>query len=137
MVTSIERMTSAAEKYVLVMDDSALALELARDALESAGFSVLAASDGDELAEHLSKGPPIDLIVLDVQMPGVSGDAIATGLRSERGLQVPILLCSGHADATLAERARATGAAGYISKQAGIDALVAEVRRILTSQIAS
>lgn len=130
-------MSSAAEKCVLVMDDSALALELTRDALEAAGFVVLAASNREELTEHLLQGPPIDLIVLDVQMPGVSGDAIARGLRSERGIRVPILLCSGHADAALAERARATEAAGYISKQAGIDALVAEVQRILTSPVAN
>jgi DNA-binding response OmpR family regulator len=126
-------MTADRKQCVLVMDDSILALELTREALEAADFCVLIAQDSAELAEHLAAGSPIDLIILDVQMPGVLGDELANGLRSERGVRVPILLCSGHDDAALAERARNVAIDGYISKQAGIDAMVARVRRILAA----
>ena len=127
-------MSSDRKKCVLVMDDSMLALEFTREALEAAGFAVLVASEPAELAEHLAAGVTIDLIILDVQMPGVLGDALATGLRSERGVRVPILLCSGHDEAALAERARNAAIDGYISKQAGIDAMVAQVRRMLSRE---
>lgn len=113
------------------MDDSIIALELTCDALESAGFSVLAAHDPDELARHLAAGQQIDLLILDVQMPDVLGDTLAKGLRSEQRGSVPILLCSGHDEARLAERARSAAVEGYISKQAGPDAMVARVRHIL------
>lgn len=124
-------MSDDTRKCVLVMDDSALALELTREALEAADFSVLVAQDPSELAGHLSAGQPIDLIIMDVQMPDVLGDALAKGLRAERGVRVPILLYSGHDEAALAERARGAAIDGFISKQAGIDAMVARVRRIL------
>lgn len=125
-------MTADRKKCVLVMDDSALALEFTRDALEAADFHVLAASNPTELAEHLASGIVIDLMILDVQMPGVLGDVLAKGLRAERGIRVPILLCSGHDETALAERARSPDIDGYISKQAGVDAMVARVLHILT-----
>lgn len=119
------------KKCVLVMDDSSIALELTCCALEAAGFAVLAAHDPGELADHLAAGTPIDLVLLDVQMPDVLGDALAQGLRSQRGGSIPIVLCSGHDEAGLAERARDAAVDGYISKQAGPDAMVARVRHIL------
>lgn len=130
-------MTPDRKKCVLVMDDSVLALEFTRDALEAADFAVLVASDAAELVAHLATGVTIDLIILDVQMPGVLGDTLAQGLRAERGVRVPILLCSGHDEAALAERARIAHIDGYISKQAGIDAMVAQVRRILSGEAAA
>jgi len=119
------------KKCVLVMDDSILALELSRDALEAADFSVLVAHDASELAHHLAAGETIDLIILDMQMPEVLGDSLAVGLKTERGVRVPILLCSGHDEATLARRARSAAVDGYVSKQAGIEAMVARVRDFL------
>ncbi|HEU4733780.1 MAG TPA: response regulator [Kofleriaceae bacterium] len=123
--------TEPRKKCVLVLDDSLIALEFTCDALEAAGFSVLAASHPDELAQHFAGGTPIDLVILDVQMPDVLGDTLAKGLRSQRGGGVPILLCSGHDEAKLAERARDAAVDGYISKQAGLDAMIARVRHIL------
>ncbi|HEU0031987.1 MAG TPA: response regulator [Kofleriaceae bacterium] len=129
--------SSDRKKCVLVMDDSILALELSRDALEEADFRVLVATDANELARHLdataAAGETIDLIILDMQMPEVLGDKLAAGLKTDRGVRVPILLCSGHDEATLAQRARSAAIDGYISKQAGLDAMVARVRSLLQS----
>lgn len=127
----METGTRTARPCILVVDDSELALELSREALEAEDYAVLVARDPGELTQQLAAGRVIDLVILDVQMPGALGDTLVHGLKSKIGARVPILLCSGHDEAALAERARIAAIDGYISKQAGIDAMVATVRRVL------
>jgi DNA-binding response OmpR family regulator len=125
------------KKCVLVMDDSLLALELSRDALEAADFAVLVARDRSELRAHLAADRSIDLIILDLQMPDAPEEDVATGLRAESGVRAPILLCSGRDEAALARCVGGGGANGFVSKLAGVEALVAQVQRMLASSAAA
>ena len=74
---------------------------------------------------------PVNLILMDVQMPSLSGDAAAMVLRWGWGVQARIYLLSSLPREELAERALDAGVDGYISKQAGPDALVTRVGEIL------
>jgi DNA-binding response OmpR family regulator len=120
-----------AKKRVLIVDDSALILQVTRDALEAAGFTVLTAGDLAELEDRRQE--PVDLILMDVHMPEAFGDDVASVLRGVRGVDTPIYLLSSLDESELAQRSKEAEIEGYISKGAGVDAIVARVRTILSS----
>jgi len=117
------------KKKILVVDDSPLALELARDALSEAGYEVVVAQNLNEL-ESVTGGS-IDLVLMDVQMPELLGDDVAAVLRDVRGMRAPIFLLSGLDPGDLETRAKDAGLDGYISKHDGVPVLVDRVRGIL------
>jgi CheY-like chemotaxis protein len=78
---------------VLLADDSPHLVLLYRAVLEDAGFEVVSASSG-VAAIAAAQPEPIDAAVLDVLMPGVSGDAVAERLRLDRPT-LPVLLMTG------------------------------------------
>ena len=117
-------------KRILLMDDSTLAIDVAKEALELAGYQVTSALDLAEL-ERLLKGPNPDLVLVDVQMPEAFGDDVAMVLRTVRGCHAPIYLYSMLDEADLAERVRLAEIDGYICKRAGVTGLVDSVRKIL------
>ena len=114
---------------ILLVDDSPIILAASRHILMEAGYEVEARGGVEELAANPVTG--FDLILMDVQMPELYGDDVAMVLRNERGVKTPIYLFSTLDDVELEERARDARVDGYISKQAGADHLLAEVRRIL------
>ena len=116
-------------KRILLMDDSVVFLDFARAGLEAAGYAVLCAGDLTQL--QAVRDQPVDLILMDVQMPEAFGDDVAMTLRFARDIKTPIYLLSSLEDSDLAERARWAKIDGYISKNRGLPAIVAEVRRIL------
>jgi DNA-binding response OmpR family regulator len=116
-------------KRVLILDDSPLILEATREALASAGFSVDTACNLNEFerasaAEH-------DLILLDVQMPEAFGSDVAMLLRQKRGIRTKIFFLSSLGDRDLEGRVAEAGVDGFISKRAGMDAVVKRVEQIL------
>ena len=119
-----------AQQNVLILDDSEVVLDIARKYLQDAGYFVSTALSLAEFDRHTATREP-DLILLDVQMPELEGDDLGRTLRSERGVTVPILLFSTLDDDELRERASAAGLDGYVSKNAGLEALVAEVQAML------
>ena len=120
-----------ARKRILIVDDSLLFLDLAREALGRAGFSVLVAQDFGQLGTLQQHGR-IDLILMDVQMPELFGDDVAAVLREVRGVKAPIYLLSSLTADELAKRASEAEVEGYICKRDGIDALVERVTQILS-----
>jgi signal transduction histidine kinase/CheY-like chemotaxis protein len=86
------------EKTVLVVDDDAFVLESARLLLESIGFATISARSGREALEIFdSQQQTIHVVLLDLTMPGVSGDAVLRELR-KRAPELPIVLCSGFSE---------------------------------------
>jgi DNA-binding response OmpR family regulator len=117
-------------KRILLMDDSALAIDVAREALEHAGYAVTCAIDLAQLETELAEAKP-DLVLMDVQMPEIFGDDIGMVMRTVRGIDAPIFLYSMLDESELAERARDAEIDGYICKRAGVTVLVDSVRSIL------
>lgn len=116
-------------KRILMVDDSPLILAAARHGLTEAGYEVETRDGVEDLGARGSTG--FDLILMDVQMPELYGDDVASVLRIERSIKTPIYLFSTLPVEELAERAREAKVDGFISKDLGVDNLVAEVRRIL------
>lgn len=111
---------------LLLVDDSPLTLEVNRRALEDAGYSVRVARDLDEISDARRAGP-VAMILMDVEMAEVFGDDVAMIVRGEDA-DVPIYLVSALPEAELAERSADAGVDGYLSKRAGVEALVELVR---------
>ncbi|MCG8420481.1 MAG: response regulator [Proteobacteria bacterium] len=135
--TSEERQAEAGpgrRPRILVVDDSALMLDLAKEALEGAGYDVDIAQVLSQIADE-DKLRTFDLILLDVMMPELHGDDVAMILRNElTGITASIYLLSSLAKEELAKRARDAGIEGYISKRDGIEALVERVHEILSER---
>jgi DNA-binding response OmpR family regulator len=117
-------------KQILIVDDSALVLDMMRAALDAAGYDVLIANDLAQLEEHRRFHRP-DLVLMDVQMPEAFGDDVAMVLRAAREVDAPIYLLSTLDEAELKRRAADAEIDGFISKQMGAEAIVSRVREII------
>ena len=120
------------QKTVFVVDDSELILSMATMAIQSAGHQVSALATWEELDKALQSEKP-DLILMDINMPEMTGDFALSFFREERGLNdVPILLYSDIDEGDLTKRALGCGANGYISKTWGLDRLMQTVTHYLS-----
>jgi two-component system, cell cycle response regulator DivK len=101
---------------ILIVDDNAANLKLARILLSSAGYTVRTATSAEEALATLRDFAP-RLILMDVQMPGVDGLALTRRLKADPSMQfVRIIALTAYAMKGDEERALAAGCDGYISK---------------------
>jgi DNA-binding response OmpR family regulator len=126
----VRQLGNSRSKTVAVVDDSLLALEVARAALEGAGFDVVTANTLTELENLLASHKP-DLFLVDVSMPEMFGDEVATVLRAVRKVNAPIWLFSDRPEPELGLRVNRAGIEGYIAKRDGVTEMVRRVRTIL------
>ncbi len=115
-------------KTVLVVDDEPKIVQLARDYLEHAGFTVASASDGREALASFRAAAP-DLIVLDLGLPLVDGLDVARAIRKTSN--VPILMLTGRGDEADRVAGLELGADDYVTKPFSPKELVARVRAVL------
>ncbi len=108
---------------VLVIDDSPMTVQLISGALTQAGLQVENASDLATLDQRLDAGA-FDLVLVDVNMPEMYGDDVVEFLRVQRKVTAKLLLYSDISEAELAEKAKAAGADGYITKSSGLEGAV-------------
>ena len=117
-------------KVLVVEDEEPLAL-LLRYNLESEGFDVDVAQNGEEAQVSIEELPP-DLIVLDWMLPGVSGLELCRRLRAGRVTRsIPIIMLTARGEETDRVRGLATGADDYVTKPFSLPELMARVRAIL------
>ncbi len=118
---------------VLVVDDSDINLEVAQRILERQGAQVTTCSDGMAALEHVRLHPrTLDIVLMDVQMPILDGNAATRRIRTELKLAtLPIVALT--AGALVAERQRAleAGMNDFISKPFDPQALIRKVRRLV------
>ncbi|WEZ86557.1 response regulator [Pseudomonas sp. NyZ480] len=99
---------------VYVVDDDKGMLDSTVWLLESVGLQALPFASGPAFLEAcVDDGPAC--VLLDVRMPGVGGMAVQQALR-ERGLEIPVIFVSGHADVPIVVRAFKAGACDFIEK---------------------
>ena len=122
----------AAEKIIIVEDDKILQKALAVQLL-SAGFEVLASSDGAKTLELIDREKPA-LVLLDLVLPGRSGFDILTDLKNDRDLQkIPVVILSNLGNDQDRDRGLALGAADYfIKSDTDLEALTAKIKGLLT-----
>lgn len=117
-------------KRIVLIDDSEVTLAVLKPILETSGFEVRAVSTLRKFLNAVLDWKP-HLIVTDLYMPEMSGADLCTWLRSQvQTAKTPVIICSSAPDAELAEVARSVGADGYVSKQAGPEALPAKLHAL-------
>lgn len=112
---------------ILLVDDDAEIREIARILLESEGFFVLEASDGEEAFSAFSAD--IDIVVLDVMMQGMSGYQVCRRLREQSN--VPILFLTAKSRASDLMMGFSSGGDDYLSKPFSYTELIARVKGLL------
>jgi two-component system, cell cycle response regulator DivK len=118
-------------RKVLVIEDNALNLKLVRDVLEHAGYAVTAAATG-ELGVASAVSEPPDLVLLDLQLPGIDGHETLRRLRDgvlPHG--VPVVAVTALAMTEDRDRARRAGFDGYLEKPISPRSLPAQVERFI------
>jgi CheY-like chemotaxis protein len=124
-----ERMTEAARRLVLI-DDSEITLAVMTPVLTAAGFEVRAVSSLRKFLNAVMDWKP-HLIVTDLYMPEMSGAELCTWLRGQMATaKTPVIICSSAPDAELERVSKAVGADGYVSKNAGPEALSAALHAL-------
>jgi len=105
----------AAPVKILVVDDDPTARVLMRVALQKTGFEVRLAADGTDALRQFSEDS-FDLVMLDVDMPDMSGMAVCAALRVRSGQHLPIVMVTGMDDVVSVETAYEAGATDFIAK---------------------
>jgi two-component system chemotaxis sensor kinase CheA len=112
--------TGAAERakpHLLLVDDSAFFRNMLIPVLRAAGYHVTAASGGQEAFDLIRGGHKFDLLVTDLQMPGMDGVALARAIRAEPSAAgIPMIALSSMTTADMVERVRRAGFHDFVAK---------------------
>ena len=120
-----------ADKKLLLVEDNPVNRRLAMFLLHSQGYQVREATSAQEAFEIL-KTEPMDLIVMDIQLPGVDGLAATAKLKAEPATaNIPVIAVTSYAMAGDRERALAAGCSGYVTKPIDKTIFLAEISRHL------
>ncbi len=118
---------------VLVVEDHPLNRELAEAILERAGYDVLTAEDGETALRTVAARRP-DVILLDVELPGISGLDVARQLKADPGTRtIPVVALTAYAMVGDEERVRAAGCDDYVTKPIERPKLLGAVERALAA----
>jgi PAS domain S-box-containing protein len=121
---------------VLIVEDNRDTAALLRDLLEAEGYQVVSLGTGEAVFERLEESPDVDLLVLDLMLPGMSGYEVIERLRAEaRFARIPILVLSALSSTSARVRGLRDGADDYMTKPFLPEELVARARTLVTSRL--
>ena len=116
---------------ILLVDDEKMVLEVSKEMLESLGYRVYPAGSGQEaIAVYMEKRKEIDLVILDMIMPGISGGETFDRLR-EINSDLRILLSSGYSINGEAKHILDRGCNGFIQKPFHLEKISGKIREML------
>jgi len=114
---------------VLVVDDEPMVLAFIEEALKKLGYKVLTVVDGQQACEvYSSHSNQIDMVLLDMVMPGTTGLEVCRRLRGINP-KVKVILSSGYSSGDVAREARLAGAMGFIGKPYSLEELSSALHR--------
>jgi PAS domain S-box-containing protein len=126
---------AAGEETILLVEDELVVRRLVAEILESSGYTVLQAGDGPSALELLRRHTgPLDLLVTDVVMPGMSGPDVAGAVAAMRpGAQV--LYISGYTDSSVGQHGVLEPGIAFLQKPFAADVLTRKVREVLDGAV--
>lgn len=124
-------MTDTTDKLVMIVEDNDLNLKLFRDLLTANGLRSVYTQDGMQ-ALTLAREHKPDLILMDIQLPEVSGVDVTKWLKNDAELKhIPVIALTAFAMKGDEERIRASGCDGYISKPIAVTSFLATIKQFL------
>ena len=122
---------SSVAKRILVVEDNDLNRKLFCDLLRANGFVVEPVADGREAIERARSFVP-NLVIMDIQLPHVSGLELIEALKGDPELRtIPVLAVTAYAGKGDEERIRDAGAEGYLAKPVSITPFMVAVRKLV------
>ena len=118
-------------KTVLVVDDDPTQRRLIQAVLEREGFAVMHAEGGDQAIERLGAGGKIDVVLLDMVMPGMSGQETLVEMRA-RGFNQPVIVVTATGGIDTVVRAMQAGALDFFIKPAAPERIIVSIRNALS-----
>jgi two-component system, cell cycle response regulator DivK len=119
---------------ILVVEDNQKNLKLVRDVLQFAGYEVVAAESGERGVELAAESTP-DLILMDLQLPGIDGTETLRRIRDlPQSRDVRVVAVTAFAMQADRERAVASGFDGFVEKPLSVRALPGQIERFLTEE---
>jgi len=118
-------------KTVLVVEDNELNMKLFHDLLEAHGYNILQTKDGMEALRIAREHKP-DLILMDIQLPEVSGLEVTKWIKEDENLKsIPVIAVTAFAMKGDEEKIRAGGCEAYIAKPISVTNFLETVQRFL------
>ena len=120
-----------ATKTVLIVEDNELNMKLFHDLLDAHGYATLQTRNGLEALELARRHHP-SLILMDIQLPEVSGLEVTRWLKEDDGLRdIPVIAVTAFAMKGDEERIRGGGCEAYISKPISVTSFIATVKKFI------
>lgn len=120
-------------EYILLVDDIVDNLDMLGDMLKHRGYETKIAFDGQEALEQIADNPP-DLVLLDIQMPGMNGYQVCEAIKSnEQTKDIPVIFLSALSETDDVVKGFDVGGADYISKPFKFREVMARVENQLTA----
>jgi DNA-binding NtrC family response regulator len=118
-------------KTVLVVDDDPTQRRLSQAVLEREGFRVAHADGGRAALDHLASGAPVDVVLLDLNMPGVSGMETLADMR-QRGFHQPVIVVTATGGIDTVVAAMRAGAVDFMVKPASPERVIVSIGNALS-----
>jgi CheY-like chemotaxis protein len=117
---------------VLVVEDNDMNMQLVEYLLEEGGYSIVKAASGEEALSIARGGDPVDLILMDIHLPGIDGLSVVREMKTDaRTSAIPILALTAHAMRGDRDRFLEAGCDGYISKPIDVKTFLSSIRTYL------
>ena len=122
-------------KTVLIVEDNDLNMKLFNDLLEAHGYATLGCREGSEVLELARRHRP-DLILMDIQLPEVSGLEVTKRLKQDKTLRhIPVIAVTAFAMKGDQERMREGGCEAYLAKPISVAGFIGLVERFLAPEV--
>ncbi len=119
---------------VLVVEDNDMNMQLVEYLLEEGGYQIVKAASGEDALSIARGGEPVDLILMDIHLPGIDGLSVVHEMKAdERTKSIPILALTAHAMRGDRDRFLEAGCDGYISKPIDVKTFLTSVRQYLSA----
>jgi CheY-like chemotaxis protein len=117
---------------VLVVEDNEMNMQLVEYLLEEGGYETVKAASGEEALSIARGGEPVDLILMDIHLPGIDGLSVIREMKADPQTgAIPILALTAHAMRGDKDRFLEAGCDGYISKPIDVKTFLTSIRSYL------
>ncbi|MBS3769214.1 MAG: response regulator [Bacteroidales bacterium] len=116
------------DKTILIVEDDPLSIRFLNTILKETGANLLVARSGREALDMVMQHDHLDLILMDVQLPVMSGHEVTSQIR-ENGCNIPIIAQTAHAMAEDRAKCLQSGCSDYITKPIDIELLIEKISK--------
>jgi len=114
---------------VLVVEDNEMNMQLVEYLLEEGGYQIVKAASGEDALSIARGGEPVDLILMDIHLPGIDGLSVIREMKADPHTgSTPILALTAHAMRGDKDRFLEAGCDGYISKPIDVKTFLTSIR---------